>query len=422
MGVYIGHDKEECYSKNWMKIYHDIEKLFESWKRRKLTLFGKSCIVKTLAISKLIYVASILTIPDNTYIKKIQRLIYNFIWNKTERIKRNVLIGTISNGGLSIVDIESKLKALKAAWVPRLLKTKSVLYNIFESYCKQMNITVPYVLCFSDKKIENLKLEKLPLFYRQMLCSFNECKVYTLDNISADVILQQPIWNNCNFLYKGNTLFFKNWLSSGVLYVKDLLDNGGNLKQLSDFSNCIRNKSNWLCEFKIISDVFKRLCKKYDFSNCNFINIQHTYKFLFYTGFVDVREKKCNFFYENFVNKKFCKPYYQRVLNTEFMIESVEWKYIYQCKLLDIPDKHLSEFNYKLLNNILCNNVFLSKWKRDTHSNCENCHIRETTKHIIFECENVVQVWNALSNYLNLNVKWKHIMDFFMNEIEKLNH
>ena len=111
-----------------------------------------------------------------------------------------------------------------------------------------------------------------------------------MDNISADVILQQPIWNNCNFLYKGNTLFFfflfffLNWISSGVLYVKDLLDKGGNLKQLSDFSNCIRNKSNWLCEFKIISDVFKRLCKKYDFSNCNFINIQHTYKFLFYTG------------------------------------------------------------------------------------------------------------------------------------------
>ena len=32
LGIYIGHDKEECYNKNWMKIYHDMEKLFESWK------------------------------------------------------------------------------------------------------------------------------------------------------------------------------------------------------------------------------------------------------------------------------------------------------------------------------------------------------------------------------------------------------
>jgi hypothetical protein len=54
--------------------------------------------------------------------------------------------------------------------------------------------------------------------------------------------------------------------------------------------------------------------------------------------------------------------------------------------------------------------MYFSVNGKETHSNYENCHIRETTKHIIFECENVVQVWNALSDYLNLNVKWKHIM------------
>lgn len=35
LGIFICHDKEECYNNNWIKIYHDIEKLFESWKRRK---------------------------------------------------------------------------------------------------------------------------------------------------------------------------------------------------------------------------------------------------------------------------------------------------------------------------------------------------------------------------------------------------
>lgn len=115
LGIYIGHDKEECYNKNWMKIYHDIEKLFESWKRRKLTVFGKSCIIKTLATSKLVYIAFVLCIPDKEYICKVQRLIFNFIWDKSERIRRNTLIGDITDGGLSILDIESKFKALKAA-------------------------------------------------------------------------------------------------------------------------------------------------------------------------------------------------------------------------------------------------------------------------------------------------------------------
>ena len=56
LGIYLGHDKIECYNKNWMKIYHDTEKLFESWKKRKLSLFGKCCVINTLALSKLIYI------------------------------------------------------------------------------------------------------------------------------------------------------------------------------------------------------------------------------------------------------------------------------------------------------------------------------------------------------------------------------
>ena len=52
-------------------------------------------------------------------LKKINRLVFNFIWNKTDRIKRNTIIGHIKDGGLGIIDVESKIKALKAAWVIR---------------------------------------------------------------------------------------------------------------------------------------------------------------------------------------------------------------------------------------------------------------------------------------------------------------
>jgi hypothetical protein len=68
LGIYIGQDRIECYIKNWMKIYHEIEMLFESWTRRKLTLFGKCTIINALALSKITYIASILELPDPRYI------------------------------------------------------------------------------------------------------------------------------------------------------------------------------------------------------------------------------------------------------------------------------------------------------------------------------------------------------------------
>lgn len=49
-----------------------MEKPFESWKKRKLTIFGKACIVNSLAISKMIYVGSILPMPDPEYIKQLK--------------------------------------------------------------------------------------------------------------------------------------------------------------------------------------------------------------------------------------------------------------------------------------------------------------------------------------------------------------
>lgn len=45
-------------------------------------------------------------------------------------------------------------------------------------------------------------------------------------------------------------------------------------------------------------------------------------------------------------------------------LQSILWKELEQnnneCKITDIKDKHVAEFSYKLLNNILCNNVYLS--------------------------------------------------------------
>ena len=41
LGIYMGHDKVECYNKNWMKVYDNMEKLFESWKKKETYNFWK---------------------------------------------------------------------------------------------------------------------------------------------------------------------------------------------------------------------------------------------------------------------------------------------------------------------------------------------------------------------------------------------
>ena len=52
----------------------------------------------------------------------------------------------------------------------------------------------------------------------------------------------------------------------------------------------------------------------------------------------------------------------------------------------------------------------MSERKEDTHSQSNICLINESSKHFIFECENVSEIWNALGTFLKTNIKWKHVI------------
>lgn len=92
------------------------------------TLFGKKEMINTWIISKLQYNAAILPSPLINIIQQIYKPICNFLWSKKDRIKRKTLIGKENKGAINIIDLESKLNASKASWVPRLTR-KAVLLN-----------------------------------------------------------------------------------------------------------------------------------------------------------------------------------------------------------------------------------------------------------------------------------------------------
>ena len=50
--MYIGHDKIECYDKNWMKVYHDIETLFESWEKKEMNIIWEMLCHKFTSLCK----------------------------------------------------------------------------------------------------------------------------------------------------------------------------------------------------------------------------------------------------------------------------------------------------------------------------------------------------------------------------------
>ena len=99
LGISFTKDQNISYSKNIGSRLLSLEKCLNVWSSRDLTLYRKINIVKSLALSKMTFVATVLPIPDD-FIKSVNKQIAEFIWSrKNPKIKKTTMIGEKRRGG-----------------------------------------------------------------------------------------------------------------------------------------------------------------------------------------------------------------------------------------------------------------------------------------------------------------------------------
>ncbi|KAL9968540.1 hypothetical protein ACROYT_G020647 [Oculina patagonica] len=106
LGVFFSYDTTKADKLNFDEKLRSMEKVLNIWKNRKLTLIGRINIVKTLALSKLIFNSSNLSLPKDLP-DTINNMIFNFIWEgKPPKIKKTTVIGQKNKGGLKMIDFK----------------------------------------------------------------------------------------------------------------------------------------------------------------------------------------------------------------------------------------------------------------------------------------------------------------------------
>lgn len=120
-------------------------------------------------------------------------------------------------------------------------------------------------------------LKHFPKFYKQVFTCFNPYKDFKQNNdrsMNTESFLLQPILSNTSFNFKGKTLFFDEWIKSGILYVKDIFKENSKLKSTRDILDILDRlniKNNWICEYKIIQKMLKKFEFMSDFSKIPYI-------------------------------------------------------------------------------------------------------------------------------------------------------
>ena len=219
LGVFFSYDSPKANKLNFDDKIRNMEKVLNVWKCRKLTLIGRINIVKTLALSKLIFNASNLYVH---VVDETNKLIFNFIWEgKPPKIKRATIIGEKSDGGLKMIDFGIMETALKISWIPRIQQNSDAGWKAIPEYLLSHHGGLAFLShCRYDIKL--LQLHNLPPFYYSVLKYWQDYRSDCSDDNAQ--IHNEIIWNNSNIVIDKKTIFFKDWFQNGILRLQDLLD------------------------------------------------------------------------------------------------------------------------------------------------------------------------------------------------------
>ena len=102
--------------------------------------------------------------------------------------------------------------------------------------------------------------------------------------------------------------------------------------------------------------------------------------------------------YWEFVSHKQTKPNCANQWCNTYGIDLENWKIIYKL-YSSIKDTRLKAFQFKILNNLLPCNLYLSRIGRSDTNKCSKCDALDDMVHYLYSCPESKAIWEQLSNW-----------------------
>ena len=129
-GIIFTQDPATREDINARKVLDSMDRILRMWSTRHLTLLGRILIIKTFAVSQLIYLAQSIALSEKSC-KAAIRIIFKYLWNKhydgnraPERIKRTIMLTPIEWGGFGLIDLNELCDSLNIRSYARLINSK----------------------------------------------------------------------------------------------------------------------------------------------------------------------------------------------------------------------------------------------------------------------------------------------------------
>ena len=399
LGIYVSYDENGNKQRNFNLKLQKLQTNLDMWRARDLTLFGRVLIINSLGLSQLVYSASNLTVPQETT-PIIKTKLFNFLWkSKRDKIKRAGLYQDRGKGGICMTDGETMIKALRLAWIPRLLTPEIRNWKTIPDYYLRKFGGLNFLLrCNYDVKY----IDGLPLFYRNMLTFFDELKKSLL---LYDGMQDMVLFNNKEILVGGKPVFIKEWFDRNILSIKDLLISNGQLLSFQKFINKYDCNTNFLQFYQVISAIPKYLVIKARNTKPPENKLYTRNNFLFpldpYTQ-IQLEKAKTRDFYCLLIRKIHTVSQTGPMKwNSITRLDENAWEKNFTSLKNICKETKLKEFQFKLIHRIVVTKKELHRYGIKADDECLCCGEKDSIEHTFLNCQFVKIFVNSVIDWFN---------------------
>jgi ribonuclease HI len=119
LGAWIGNNVDQ--SAIWSPVIDKIRNSLDQWNKSHPTLFGRRLIIQMIVGGMSQYLATTQGMPKHV-VQLLEKIIRNFIWDESKPpVSMNTFYLPIAQGGIKLLDLESRNKAIEIMWLKSYL-------------------------------------------------------------------------------------------------------------------------------------------------------------------------------------------------------------------------------------------------------------------------------------------------------------
>ena len=399
LGIRYFNNVETINDVNLKEKLEEFQAVLTKWSKHPLTLCGKICIVKSLALPKIIYVTNVLWTPE-WFINKVITEINSFIWGKMRHwIQKDVLIQDYKDGGLRNLEYRSFMIAQKIVWVKRLVNNpKSLSSEFIAEYIPKQDLSFTLALTMEPDRLSR----SIPIFYQQILDYWYNAQ---RDPTSIKDIRGQCLWYNKYIKINGECYFNAEMSNKRINILNDILNENGVLMDANSIKNEFNLRANILTINSIISAIpksWKSILKQSSNTNYLYCKIP-TLKMQTYEKQITKIESR-HIYWCLVKSKRIAPSCIERWKKSNITLSDSQWREIFiKTKYLTKIVKH-KLLNLKIMHKNYASDVIVAKFDKSVNSKCNLCNDENDIIHVFCMCKNVTLFWKLLENWVKRNI------------------